>query len=207
MQRQILSPHVEVYVFSGGTFCLYGYSEAYPRNRKHTSRCTFPQQLCRVCCSCPSGTQHLSRNTPRTGERSHNTSSLDVSQLGDLVQYYLQASLAASTKRTYAAGQRRYLSFCSNTKVAPLPTLEITLCKFVAFLAHENLKHQTIKTYLSAVRNLQITAEHGDPFQQSLPLLEYVLRGIKSDQAKKSPSPRRTRLPITPEIMLKIRSA
>ena len=27
-----------------------------------------------------------------------------VSQLGDLVQYYLQASLAASNKRTYAAG-------------------------------------------------------------------------------------------------------
>ena len=150
---------------------------------------------------------HSSRDTPRSGERSHNTSSLDVSQLGDLVQYYLQASLAASTKRTYAAGQRRYLSFCSNTKVAPLPTLEITLCKFVAFLAHENVKHQTIKTYLSAVRNLQITAGHGDPFQQSMPLLEYVLRGIKSDQAKKSPSPRRTRLPIMSEIMLKIRSA
>ena len=116
----------------------------------------------------------------------------------------MQVSLAASTKRTYASGQRRYLSFCSNTKVAPLPTLETTLCKFVAFLAHENLKHQTIKTYLSAVRNLQITAGHGDPFQQSLPLLEYVLRGIKSDQAKKSPSPRRTRLPIKKENCLRV---
>ena len=113
--------------------------------------------------------QHPSRNTPRSGERSHN-SSLDISQLGDLVQYCLRASLAASTNRTYPAGQRRYWSFCRNTQVAPLPTLETTLCKFVAFLAHENLKHQTIKTYLSAVRNLQIIAGLGDPFQQSLPI-------------------------------------
>ena len=83
----------------------------------------------------------------RNGERSHN-SSLDISQLGDLVQYCLRASLAASTNRTYPVGQRRYWSFCRNTQVAPLPTLEMKLCKFVAFLAHEKLKYQTIKIYI-----------------------------------------------------------
>ena len=132
---------------------------------------------------------------------------MDVSQLGELVQFYLQASLAPSTKRTYATGQRRYLNFCSVTRVSPLPVTEFVLCAFTASLAHNNLKHQSIKTYLSAVRNLQIITGQGDPFHQPLPLLEYVLRGIKSEQAKKSPSPSRTRLSITPEILLSIRSS
>ena len=46
----------------------------------------------------------------------------------------------------------------------------------------------------------------GDPFGQPMPLLEYVLKGIKSEQAKKGPSAARTRLPITPAIMRQLRS-
>ena len=38
----------------------------------------------------------------------------------------------------------------------------------------------------------------GDSFEQSIPLLEYVLRGIKSDEAKKE---MHLGLPITPCIM------
>ena len=44
-----------------------------------------------------------------------------------------------------------------------------------------------------------------DPFEQSMPLLEYVLRGIKSDQVKKGMTAVRTRLPITPSIMQQLR--
>ena len=42
---------------------------------------------------------------------------------------------------------------------------------------------------------------HCDTQACQLPLLEYILKGIKSDQAKKLPSGGRTRLPITPGIL------
>ena len=48
---------------------------------------------------------------------------------------------------------------------------------------------------------------HGRPFTTSLPLLEYTLRGVKLRQAKKQVTRPRTRLPITPSLMKKLRSS
>ena len=89
--------------------------------------------------------------------------------------------------------------------ITPLPTSESILCRYVAFLPKDNLKHQTIKTYLSAVRHMHIVAGKGDPFKEDMPLLEYTMRGIKGDQARNSESVSRTRLPITPAILLQLR--
>ena len=63
----------------------------------------------------------------------------------------------------------------------------------------DNLKHQTIKTYLSAVRHMHIVAGKGDSFREDMPLLEYTMRGIKGDQARNSESDRR---PNPPNEML-----
>ena len=68
------------------------------------------------------------------------------------------------------------LQFCVAGAIAPLPTSESILCRYVAFLAKDNLKHQTIKTYLSAVRHMHIVAGKGDPFKEDMPLLEYTMR-------------------------------
>ena len=65
-----------------------------------------------------------------------------------------------------------------------IPVSERKLCEFVANTAKEGLKHQTIKSYLSAVRHLQILVGLGDPFSQNMPMLEYVLRGVKSVEVK-----------------------
>ena len=124
--------------------------------------------------------------------------------MDQLVQYYLKHSLAPSTLRSYGAAKKRYVQFCQRLNIVPIPATEPTLCQYVACLANSNLKHQTIKCYLSGVRHLQIIGGFGDPFEQSLPLLEYVLRGIKSDQAKRGTTVR-TRLPITPSIMQRLR--
>ena len=48
---------------------------------------------------------------------------------------------------------------------------EGTLIYFASYLAR-TVKHSTIKLYLSAVRNLDISCGHGDPVQQK------VLRGF-----------------------------
>ena len=86
-----------------------------------------------------------------------------------------------------------------------MPLTEKNLCEYVAYLAQGGMKHQSIKCYLSAARHLQIMSGRGDPFREKMPLLEYVLRGIKSEQAKRSPTVQRVRLPITPDVLVRIR--
>ena len=93
-----------------------------------------------------------------------------------------------------------YAQICQRLNIVPIPATEPTLCQYVACLANSNLK---LKCYLSGVHHLQIMGGFGDPFEQSMPLLEYVLRGIKSDQAKRGTTVR-TQIPITPSIMQRL---
>ena len=123
-----------------------------------------------------------------------------------VVRDLVDGSVAPSTKRVYASGQRRFLEFCRDTDSNPFPLSENQLCKFVAHLSEEGLKHTSIKGYLSAVRRMQIVGGMGDPFTASWPLLECTLRGVKLRQAKKEATRSRTRLPITPSLMKKLRS-
>ena len=117
---------------------------------------------------------------------------------------FLGKALAPSTLCSYGSGQRRYLNFCRDASFQPLPVSEHTLCTFVAHLARERLTHQTIKTYLSAVRHYHIMAGQGAPFVGSaFPLLQYVLRGIKRSPAH---PPRQLRLPITPAILRSLKA-
>ena len=95
------------------------------------------------------------------------------------------------------AGKKRYLDFCSRLKISPLPVSETMLCHFIAFLRLEGLRHQTAKSYLSAVRHLQISQGFGDPRISTMPQLELVLRGVKRELAGQ---PAKPRLPITPQF-------
>ena len=82
--------------------------------------------------------------------------------------------------------------------------IEVNLCSFVSYLADEKLKHQTIKSYLSAVHHLQISDGHPDPFNGTpMTRLHYVLRGIKKEEAERGAG-QRERLPITPSILRQI---
>ena len=46
----------------------------------------------------------------------------------------------------------------------------------------------------------------GDPFGTAMPLLEYTLRGVKLRQSKSASTRRRKRLPITPDILRKLKA-
>ena len=83
---------------------------------------------------------------------------------------------------------------------------EKLVCKFTAHSARDGLNHPTIKTYLAAIRNWQIMAGLGDPFLKDTPLLDYVLKGIKMEQAKASTGHPKEHLPITPDILLRVRT-
>ena len=127
---------------------------------------------------------------------------LDVGHLEELAGELVEASVAPSTARVYASGQRRFLAFCGGAGVGvPFPVTERVLCLFVAHLADGGLKHSTIKGYLSAVRRLHIIQDFGDPFVASLPLLDCAVKGVKLRQARSPSSRPQPRLPITPRLL------
>ncbi len=72
---------------------------------------------------------------------------------------------------------------------------------FVSHLHTERLAPGTIKTYIAAIRYEQISRGLGNPKTYEMPRLEYVIRGFK----KLSSGAQRRRLPITPEILRKLR--
>ena len=96
----------------------------------------------------------------------------------------------------------KYLLFHQDTSTPHLPVTEVKLLNFVAYLSNQELKHQTVKCYLSAVRHLQIECGGKDPRVKSMPLLALALRGTKREQAGME---KRTQLPIIPLILEKLR--
>ena len=83
-----------------------------------------------------------------------------------------------------------------------MPVSENNLYQFVAFLRLKGPCHQTAKSYLSAVRQLQIFQGMVDPHISSMPRLELVIRNMKQMQAG---VPSKQWLTITPAILQSIR--
>ena len=107
---------------------------------------------------------------------------MDLSALETSIQCYFQHGLAPSTQKAYAAAMKRFHTFCTTYNVnTPFPLTEHLLCSFAAFLADQQLAPQTIKSYLSALRNIQISLGLPDPREHSsLPILKRVQAGIST---------------------------
>ena len=103
---------------------------------------------------------------------------------------------------------RRFHAFCVTYNVwDPFPLTEHLLCSFVAFLADQGLAPQTGKSYLAALRSMQISLGLPDPRDQSsLPILKRVLAGISRARAQSGLQPR-IRLPITIQVLARINTA
>ena len=119
-------------------------------------------------------------------------------QLEGVLCQLFSSGLAASTQRTYRTGSRRYVAFCSDAAINPFPSSEQSLCLFVCKLFMDKLSPQTVKCYLSAVRFSQIALGLGDPRVESMPRLEYVIKGYKKSIHKRA----LPRLPILPSHLL-----
>jgi len=73
----------------------------------------------------------------------------------------------------------------------------------VKLLAKEGAVYATIKVYLSAIRNMHVTAKlHSHFMSQLTPHLEQVMQGIKKDQLHNK-QPKKC-LPTTTNIMRQI---
>ena len=130
-----------------------------------------------------------------------------MSALDEELHFYAHRGLAESTHRTYRAGVNKYISFCFAFHVNdPFPVSEATLCYFVVSMALQGLAPATVKTYLAAVRHAQVIRGFPDLRDgSSLPRLQLVQSGIRRERARQGPPPR-TRLPITPPILRRIKS-
>ena len=124
------------------------------------------------------------------------------------IEHYIDSCVAPATRSAYGTAHRRYTAFCGQFGIAsPYPLTEGTLCRYVAFLGQEGLKHSTIKAYLSGIRFAQIHLSLGNPFSNgAMPRFEYVLTGIKRVEAR-TRAPQKPRLPITVEIMARLKDA
>ena len=108
--------------------------------------------------------------------------------------------IAPSTKRTYQAGMTRFVQFCAQFNLTPLPASHLTLRYFCAYLS-PSVRNTTIKLYLSAIRFHHIQHEHQDPTRDTL--IQYVVKGIKRTQSLNT----RQRLPITLQALKALKSA
>ena len=99
---------------------------------------------------------------------------LDITELEQNVQLYLQSAMPKSTVATYTSAHHRYLDFCHCSSHQPYPASEKTLCQFAGFLGQQNLKHQTIKSYLSGVQYFYIVQSFPDPFIRNMPRLQHL---------------------------------
>ena len=102
---------------------------------------------------------------------------------------------------------RHFYAFCVSYSVFnPFPISERLLCYFAVHLVDEKLSHQTIKTYLSAVRDTHISLGFPDSkAADSTPRLGRIQAGISRVQVLKGP-PKKLRLPITPAIIEPMRA-
>ena len=103
---------------------------------------------------------------------------------------------------------KRFNAFCVQFKVFSLfPVSEYLLRGFAAFLADQGLAPQTVKCYLAAERNMQLSLGLPDPRDHSsLPMLKRVLAGISRARLSQQ-VPARVRLPITAPLLAQMQVA
>lgn len=96
--------------------------------------------------------------------------------------------------KVYNAGQKHLIDFCTSYSIEKvLPVSHDTLCYFVSFLAEKGLSHSTIKSYLAAVRSMQIDYGLDNSFDTSMPRLDRVMSGSgEGPQKESSQLPRRS---------------
>ena len=131
--------------------------------------------------------------------------------MDDAVDQYFSQGLSRSSQKVYAAGIKRFRDFCLQLKTTPVPSTELTLCRFVAMLAiSDNIApYNSIKVYLAAIRQLHLREGQVAPDTGAMARLQQVLRaslrGIKIAQSiTRQPFQRK---PISPDLLRDIKRA
>ena len=115
-------------------------------------------------------------------------------------QRLLSTSHRESTNRTYESAIRCYVRFCKTYDYKVLPVNEDVVLQYVAYLSLKKLQASTVKVYYSAIRVYSIKNGYGSPMDSFL-RLKMAMRSIEINSR-----PQNKKLPITIELLSKIRS-
>ncbi|KAI8483473.1 hypothetical protein Bbelb_388050 [Branchiostoma belcheri] len=120
-----------------------------------------------------------------------------------------QATVAAAKRSAFSAGTynnlrtqwRSFLLFCEYYGLPALPTTSATLARYALFLSRSCKSPNTVKIYVHGVRQLHLFYDFPPP-----PDSAFELKLVFMSLARHSTHTPQQKLPITPEILLSIRS-
>ena len=110
----------------------------------------------------------------------------DLGYLRHQLNSIMEASIAPSTRNTYATGTRAYIHFCNQIGHSPFPLNQETLRLFVTSL-YNRISYKSIKVYLVGIQYTSVL-RCGSHTIENTRLLHYTLRGIRrlqGDQFKR----------------------
>ena len=99
---------------------------------------------------------HQSNTPPHSaaGSVARSVGGLDITALAPAVQ----EGLAPSTRWTYSSAMKKFATFCAQYDVPnPFPVTEYRLRCFTSYMADQGLAPQSIKSYLAAACNMQVS--------------------------------------------------
>jgi hypothetical protein len=136
----------------------------------------------------------------RQDSQSSRGVSSDPPAVAEHTRHLLSISLAESTKKMYGVGWRSYVQYCAKANRRPLPLTEEALMHWASSTALSGCKGTTIKSYMAGIRSAAIMQGFDVSHLANMQRLKLVLRALKSIAPHTA-----TRLPITNDILLKIR--
>lgn len=121
-------------------------------------------------------------------------------ELDIAVVQFRAANFAETTKMAYQSHRKAYILFCIYMGYPPAPATPLNICRYAAFLAR-SLKYKSIKQYLNIIGVLHKELALPNPLVGNW-MIQTTLRGIR----RKLGDEVNQKMPITPDILLKIHS-
>ena len=116
------------------------------------------------------------------------------------IAHYRSKTFAENTKKSYTCHKKSYIEFCLKFGYRAVPVKHEVLCRYTVFLARR-LAVSSIKKYLNIIRLMHLELGFSNPLKENW-FLDSVLKGISREKGTMV----KRKLPITPQILLKIRS-
>ena len=118
-----------------------------------------------------------------------------VTDLKQQAAELVRNGIRGTTKSTYSTAQKRFLKFCDDYELSPIPCSHQTILLYVTYLHNAGLTANSVSVYISAVRSLHVLAGLPEP-ELRTPQVKLALKAMVA----KNP-PLRKKLPITYDML------
>lgn len=123
----------------------------------------------------------------------------ELQALDARVSVIRQHILSKGTQKTYTSYLSAYKKFCIKISIDPVPISQVNLGRYIAHLSNTK-KFNSISNYLSVVRLLHLELGYDNPLDT------YYIKSMKSGVRRLLGDSTNSKLPITPTILLGLKS-